>query len=422
MMMSAPQVIVLADDLTGAADSGVMFANHGLRTMVFWSRPARSSEDPGARAVPPTDARVISSESRECECTEAVRRVRQCVRQYLQSSGEVWIYKKIDSTLRGHPGAELAALMEEGGYTRAIVAPAFPSQGRTTIGGVHRVHGVRLDKTVFGKDGIAAEVASHFAGAFGPAGVATLPLQVIRRGGEAISDAVGATGARVIVADAETMEDLTALVRAAQRSGIRLLCGSAGLAGALGRTVDWQAPLSSPALSPPEGDLILVVAGSRHPSTRDQVLALMARGVPVTAPPSEWFTDPTSSTDAVLHDLRGQPGGSGPSVAAVTTVGLPAMPGEGSRLVRRLAQVARDLVEAGRLAGLVLTGGDTAIAVANALEAEALWLRGEVRSGVPWGVWVGGPGAGLPVVTKAGGFGEDDTLIAAVDHLRTLFR
>jgi uncharacterized protein YgbK (DUF1537 family) len=80
------------------------------------------------------------------------------------------------------------------------------------------------------------------------------------------------------------------------------------------------------------------------------------------------------------------------------------------------------LVEAGRLAGLVLTGGDTAIAVANALEAEALWLRGEVRSGVPWGVWVGGPGAGLPVVTKAGGFGEEDTLIAAVDYLRTLFR
>ncbi len=420
--MNSPQVMVLADDLTGAADSGVMFANHGLMTMVFWSTKPRSFEDPGPRAVPPADARVISSESRECDRAEAVRRVRQCVRHYLQSSGEVWIYKKIDSTLRGHPGAELAALMEEVGYPRALVAPAFPSQGRTTIGGVHRVHGVRLDKTVFGEEGMDAEVTSHFTGAFGPDAVATLPLQVIRRGDEAVSDALDATDAQVIVADAETMEDLIDLVRAAQRSGIRLLCGSAGLAGALGRTVGWQPRVSPRALSPPDGDTILVVAGSRHPSTRDQLLALMAKGVPVAAPPPAWFTDPASSTDAVLHDLRGHPGGSKFSVAAVTTIGLPSMPEEGSRLVRKLAAVAQDWVKAGRLAGLVLTGGDTAIAVANALEAEGLWLRGEVRSGVPWGVWVGGSGAGLPVVTKAGGFGEDDTLIAAVDHLRTLFR
>lgn len=418
--MTSPQVVVLADDLTGAADSGVMFANHGLTTMAFWWGGARLPEDGALNALPPADARVISSESRECERAEALCRVRQCVRSYIQPAADVWLYKKIDSTLRGHPGAELAVLMEESGRSRALIAPAFPEQGRTTIGGVHRVHGVWLDKTVFGRDGVSGEVASTFAEAFGHDAVASLPLDVIRQGRDAASDVMRATRARVIVADAETREDLLTLVRSAQQCEIRLLCGSAGLAGALGDLVTWEMWVSPPDLPARQGDLILVVAGSRHPSTRDQMLSLMGRGVLIVAPSAAWLTDPTASTHKVTHELSMKDRRSEPSAAVLTTVGLPSLPGQGAFLVRKLAKVVRDLAERGRLAGLVLTGGDTAIAVADALEAEALWLHGEVRPGVPWGAWIGGVGAGLPVVTKAGGFGEEDILLAAIEHLRAL--
>ncbi len=418
--MRSPQVRVLADDLTGAADSGVMFANHGLTTMVYWSGAAGLPEDVESRGGPQADTCVISSESRECDRAEAVRRVRQCVRSYIQPDTDVWLYKKIDSTLRGHPGAELAVLMEAGGYTRALVAPAFPAQGRTTIGGVHRVHGIRLDKTVFGQGGIDAVVANHFIGAFGRRAVTWLPLDRVRRGWDAVSEALDAIDAGVMVADAETREDLFTLVHAAERSGIRLLCGSAGLAGALGDVVTWEVGVSPPDLPERRGDLILVVAGSRHPNTRDQVLALMGRGVLIVAPSAEWLVDPAAAMDEVMHELRIKGKRSRSSAAALTTVGLPLLPVQGSVLVRKLAAVVRDLAESDHLAGLVLTGGDTAIAVAGALEAEALWLRGEVRPGVPWGAWVGGIGAGLPVVTKAGGFGEEDALVAAVTYIRNL--
>jgi uncharacterized protein YgbK (DUF1537 family) len=71
-------------------------------------------------------------------------------------------------------------------------------------------------------------------------------------------------------------------------------------------------------------------------------------------------------------------------------------------------------VDVAPLAGLVLMGGDVAFAVSAALEVEALWLRGEVQPGIPWGRYVGGLAPGLPVVTKAGGFGDDGALVEVV--------
>jgi uncharacterized protein YgbK (DUF1537 family) len=281
-----------------------------------------------------------------------------------------------------------------------------------------------LDKTVFGEHGTSAEVVRPFVEAFGSDAVTSLSLEVVRSGVGGISDALEATGARVVVADAETPEDLKALVLGARRGGIHVLCGSAGLASALGSVVTWQTNAAAPDVAFRQGTMILVVAASRHPRTRDQVLALLTRGVRVVAPPVEWFTDPSASAAPVVRDLmmlgtcqlcRNSP-------VVLTTVGLPTIPAQGSLMTRKLGRVVRDLVETGRLAGMVLTGGDTAIAAADALEVEALWLRGEVRSGIPWGLWLGGAGEGLPVVTKAGGFGETDALIAAVDHIRNLAR
>lgn len=103
--------------------------------------------------------------------------------------------------------------------------------------------------------------------------------------------------------------------------------------------------------------------------------------------------------------------------AVLTTAGLPSLPVPGMQLVSRLAEAVAALLEVRGLAGLVLTGGDAAIAVGRALGATALRLRGEVERGVPWGYLVGGGWEGLPVVTKAGGFGNADTLVSAVRFL-----
>ena len=130
-----PQIAIIADDLTGAADTGARFAQAGLVTIVALSPEA---------SCPESDVRAISTESRHLAQDQAVTMARlaaERVRVACQPDEVAWAYKKIDSTLRGHPGLELAAVMEVLDLERVLVAPAFPAQGRTTVGGQQLVDG-----------------------------------------------------------------------------------------------------------------------------------------------------------------------------------------------------------------------------------------------------------------------------------------
>ena len=71
----------------------------------------------------------------------------------------------------------------------------------------------------------------------------------------------------------------------------------------------------------------------------------------------------------------------------------------------------------GRFGALVATGGETARAILGAAGAQALCIRQEIEPGV-----VLSDGGRLPVVTKAGAFGEPDSLVRAVEILRDLPR
>ena len=125
------EVAIIADDLTGAADSGVQLARSGYRTAVVFSDAAvPTSEGLDAVAVD-TDSRSLPAgfaAKRVVEAAHAVRAARV-------------VYKKIDSTLRGPIPAEFAAALGATGRGKAVVAPAFPSAGRRTESGVQLVHG-----------------------------------------------------------------------------------------------------------------------------------------------------------------------------------------------------------------------------------------------------------------------------------------
>src|ERR671917_2986540 len=125
-------VAIIADDLTGAADSGVQLVHSGYRTaVVFRGAPIPPSDDLDAVAVD-TNSRPLPAgfaAKRGVESGHALRESRI-------------VYKKIDSTLRGPIGAELAAALAATRRSKALIAPAFPSTGRETKGGTQFVHGV----------------------------------------------------------------------------------------------------------------------------------------------------------------------------------------------------------------------------------------------------------------------------------------
>ena len=93
-------------------------------------------------------------------------------------------------------------------------------------------------------------------------------------------------------------------------------------------------------------------------------------------------------------------------------------PSASKTLSEFLGQATRLVVRDVRPSGLLLCGGDIAVAACSALGASGVELQGEVEAGVPWGRLIGGDCAGIPTVTKAGGFGTPETFGRAIRFLR----
>src|SRR5215211_5145551 len=393
--MADKLIAIIADDLTGAADAGVQFVHAGYRTVVFFSESEVLAED--------LDAVSFDTDSRAMPAGFAAKRVLEAARGVREARV---VYKKLDSTLRGNVAAELAAALGGARRERAVVAPAFPAAGRTTLGGVQRVHGVRVDETEMANDPHTPVRVAHVPSLLADACSSVDVLSVedltdrgrVRRALE---------GSECVVADAERDADLEALVRAVPDPARVLWAGSAGLALALGRVYPGPCAGEASVQRAPVRP-VLVVVGSLSGVAREQVRRLVVEQGEVDVPVSG------EQADAVQKAV-----GAARETLAGGTCAVVRSPEErvasSESVLGDLAEVAALLSEEGLFEGLVLTGGATAVGVARRLGASGIRLEGEVETGVPMGVLVGP--RPYPVVTKAGGFGGPDTLEGAVEAL-----
>jgi uncharacterized protein YgbK (DUF1537 family) len=397
-----PQIAVIADDLTGAADTGAMFAAAGLTTLVvFKSGPHFAA-----------DVLIVSTHSRHLVQGEAAAQTSAAVAQLFDIGAPDWLYKKIDSTLRGHPGAELAALMQVAVDARALIAPAFPAQGRTTVNGRQLVDGQPLEDTPFSAEVATSEVAAFFGEVTPGRKIYSLGLDVIRAGADRVRQMLTAEVDGLFVADAETDSDLRCLVEAARDSDLRLLCGSAGLARALQEVLVPQSTVKLPTLPSTYVGPVLVVAGSQNAHTARQIELAAGKGIQVIRLDGAGAGDMwDGEVDVMIEHLS-----TGRNVV-LTTAGADLTPLAPQQIAARLGDLARKVLKKFTVGGLVLTGGDIAMATCTALDSTALWLEQEVEPGIPQGRLADGPWSGLPIVTKAGGFGTDQALIKAVHYL-----
>ncbi len=398
------RLLIVADDLTGAADTGARFAARGLATVI----PLQGA------ATPDADVVVLSTETRDLDGMDAARVVSAAVARHTSGqlgSGPRWIYKKIDSALRGNPRQELLATLATAGENRVLVAPAFPAEGRTTVGGYQLVDGVPLAESPFGADAAASDVVALFTGDGAPA-VRRLDLATIRDRPEHLAALLDAEPAGIVVADAETDDDLISLARASSGSSLRMLCGTAGFARALAGTLSLRPASSLVPVRRRGSHPVLVVAGSQTDATLRQIGALAASGIPIVCPTQDVIDGAGTIDDAVRAVEASLVSG---HTTVLTTAGLAKSPHGGRAVAERLAEAVSAPRVRRAIGGLVLTGGDVAAAICAALDASALRLGGEIAPGQPWGVLAGGTAPGLPVATKAGSFGDDDALLACVE-------
>lgn len=422
MPAAPPRVLILADDLSGAADCGVVCTEAGLDTLVLLD----------AAGPDGADALAVDLDSRGL-CAGDARAVTRTAAGRLLGKGGL-LYKKIDSTLRGNPAAEIAAARDAvaasaGGRALALVAPAFPATGRTTRGGRILVNGLPLERTdTWMREGRGAD--PDLAAMLGAAGlpVRTLPLAAVRSGG--LADALRralADGAGAVLCDADTDADLARIAAAGLALGpVVAWAGSAGLARQVvaRAAADLGEQRRTPTGATQRGGPVVVVVGSMSAVARAQVAALAKhpRALAVTVT-SDALRAGSASPDwaATGRSLDGaieaaRDGG----IVAVSIGAGPDGAAPGRPLCAALAQMVAP--HAGRMGALVSAGGETARAVLGLMGASGLRLVGEIEPGVPLGMAVGMPGAPLPVVTKAGAFGDGDTLVRCVAALRALPR
>ncbi|MBB3664774.1 uncharacterized protein YgbK (DUF1537 family) [Prauserella sediminis] len=402
-------VVIIADDVTGAGDTAVQFAEAG------WTAELRLQ--PGT-----SDAQVVavSSDSRACPASDAAARVRRAMATTPGSR----VFKKIDSTVRGPIRAEVDALLEElGPDAVAVVCPAFPRVGRTVVDGTVLVDDVPVGDTPVGRDPVTPVTESHLPTLLGA------PLVRLDPAGDPAEWAARLREAGpVVVVDAATDADLDRIARAVDALGDDgLPVGAAGLAGALARRWRPSAPAATPAPAPAPADpdaAVLVVVTSLHAAARAQVQALLDDGAAHHEPTPRQLLD-DSAWRALLAGLPGAPT-AGAATSQPRTVVLSApergdTPVPPDLVARRLAEAAAELVRTTAPAGLVVTGGDGARALLAGLGSSGIRLDATGTGagvGVATGTVVAGRAEGLPIATKAGGFGEPDVLITAADAVR----
>lgn len=392
--MPNPTIAIIADDLTGAMDAAAPFATRGAITRVVVS-PSGIGQLADTLS---DDVQVISvnTETRHASAEQAAQDTGRAIAALAELSPYL-LFKKIDSTMRGHVATETIAALRASGRSQAVVTPALPAQGRTVEKGAVFVHGVALKDTAIGRDLLSPPPSTPIPELLRKADPA-LTVQLIEAGGvipAAEDQAEGQVSA--VVADCQTQDHLTALARRIVLAGAdTLLVGAAGLSEGIAALL-FDAPPPPPTVQIHGPGLFVV--GSRAPESirqtdmfldtipRTTVLEI-ADGKPIPVPDLPALSQ-DNGQDLIL--IRPAPEDAGLSA---------------DRVAASLAESARRLLDAQAMDLLVMTGGDTARAVLALLDQESITVSGEILPGIVFGritvnerpLWL---------VTKAGGFGDD---------------
>jgi uncharacterized protein YgbK (DUF1537 family) len=346
---------LIADDLTGALDTAAEFIGMFESIPVFWTRglppdlPGRAALDSGTREL--SEAEAVATAS---ELAPAL-------------AGGTIAYKKVDSLMRGHAIAELAACFRSGLWQHCVFAPAFPHQLRITRG-----------RHQLARQGDRWEpVSGDLVADLQATGLSVQP-----------GDFAGELAAGISIFDAETQEDLDRIAdRARGAAGRVLWCGSGGLARALARGSHVQ---PSTAIHLP----VLGLFGSDQAITESQLAACGSFRIDLPDGDAVSVTRVEEQLDSVgvaLASFR-LPAGLSRREAA-------------ERIGSHMGALTRHLMAPRTL---IVSGGETLRALCLSLGAHSLEVRGYIESGVPRSVLRGGRWDGVEVVSKSGAFGRPE--------------
>lgn len=420
---------IIADDLTGAMDTGVLFAKRYPRVSVLFDK---SNVEEMVRQ---NDALIIDSESRNTTAGKAYSIVREYTERLEKTSAEL-IYKKIDSTLRGNIGKELEVIVDVGAFDMVALVPALPISGRTTLNGFLYVNGRLLMESDLASDPFSPIKSSYIPDivkAQTQLKVAVVELNTIRSGSShliAVLDELHRTGCRVAVMDVENEGDMDCISTALNSSGLKILpCGSAGL---FSRMFTNKLPELEPMeLSHIKNDKpLVVISGSPAKISKLQIEYAQNQGENVIKLDCEKIIGEADAASDEINRVKRlsleylgagkniiiDGAGTGKKDINDTYKGDTKMLLEASRKVQAaISDITEEIADNVEISGLMIFGGDTALSICRKLQAKAVRILGEVEPLVPYGKITGGKLDGVYIATKAGGFGTEDIILKAAE-------
>lgn len=427
------KVVIIADDLTGANATSVLLARRGFKAATFLDLNKYDPEDN-------KDLNIvsISTDSRAIEEETAYKRVKEVV-DFFRNEDVVMYAKRIDSTLRGNIGAEVAAVLDNlSKDTFAIVVPSFPSSGRVCIGGYLMVNQIPLERTDVSKDPKTPVTTSKVATLIEKQikeKVGFIELDRVLKGIDSIKNAIineKENGCRVIIVDATTDDDISKIAKAVKKTGINAVSVDPGpFTAALAEEMLGEAKLSP-------GQKVMVTVGSVSNLTRKQLEELKLKHSPHLASVSAEKLIYTESvddeinrvTETLLNNLEGY------DVIGVTTssneeevLNLGEIAGRlqitedevSQRIANGLATITRRVLDGSNAAigGLFTSGGDVTVAVCKKLQSAGIEVKDEVLPLAVYGRITKGQYNNTPIITKGGLIGDEKAISKCVDYLLT---
>ncbi|SDZ65692.1 Uncharacterized conserved protein YgbK, DUF1537 family [Evansella caseinilytica] len=422
---------IIADDLTGANDSGVQLSRRGLQTSVRF--------DVSDNDIAAEKAIVLDTDSRSLQQTEAYDRVRRAAR-FLKENHFPVIYKKIDSTLRGNLGAEADATYDELLPDFVVIAPAYPKNGRKIVSGHLYLHDIPVNETEIANDPKCPVDQSDVGHVFQKQTnrpIGHIYKQDLKNGFDTVKakmDAFLKAGIPYLLFDSETEEELRAAATFVHQSGYNIVwLGSAGLANYLPDIYHIKDNHSMPAKVNTNASPVLLVAGSVSSVTRKQLEAFLyherVEGIMVTA--ALLLSEQTWKTEIAKAAAKAKTAYSKGYHVAIYPTGDKSAVNEAQKLgerlgyekaevstliVQRLGYLTNLLLNDISFSGIILTGGDTAKQVCTSIGAAGIQLLDEIETGIPLGKLIGRHE--IHAVTKAGAFGTEETFIKAAKILQ----
>lgn len=403
------KLLVIADDFTGAVDTGAQFKAKDVLIRVGEEEALLPGTDRQTQVL------ILDAETRHMGAEEAYRTIYRIVSRAVEL-GIPYIYKKTDSGLRGNIGSELSAMLSASGQPRLHFIPAFPLLKRTTSGGVHYIDGCPVAESVFGRDPFEPVLHSDVRAII--AEQSNTPATAMEHGVER------ELPEGILIYDASTGRTLEEIAQALKARGeLKLVAGCAGFASVLPGVLG-LIPGSSQ--MPPLHRRFLTICGSINPITLQQLDTAEKQGaLRLQLTPEQklnpgwlhssdgeqavdlWFRQIQKTDFAVIEGNQTGEGDATKQYAQAHGMDLETIR---RQISMTLGGILEQLLRLGLEATILVTGGDTLLAFMEHIGQSALIPIGELAPGVVL-FQIEYREKRYNIISKSGGFGSADLLL-----------